>query len=304
MQGRLTFCLIPQLLICTSAFAQSTTPADTAERTFWDHNGSVMYLVANGSSREFYYQKPRPGMLEAGAHPDSLLFRGQIDNGQFSGTAYLFNAHCGQVPFEVKGPVLDNGGRVALTGQAPHVGRNCQASGYYTSTLEFRLLKSTEVEQPPQPSKTAQAPNVEEPKPEVPWSDVGEPKPPGAPSAQPPATARTPPLQPSPTTQVPIATEDFGDQRLLAPVIIAMNVVLPCLSIGILRRNSRAPRPRLKAAPPAARVPRALPSLWRGSPHAFAEMLSLPKAISARTQRTDGSSVRNVRARAPGHTSL
>lgn len=217
MQGRLTFCLIPQLLICTTAFAQSTTPAaTTAERTFWDHNGSVMYLVANGSSREFYYQKPRPGMLEAGAHPDSLLFRGQIDNGQFSGTAYLFNAHCGQVPFEVKGPVLDNGGRVALTGQAPRVGRNCQASGYYTSTLEFRLLKSTEVEQPPQPSKTAQAPNVEELKPEVPLSDVGEPKLPGAPSAQPPATARTPPLQPSPTTQVPIATEDFGDQRLVA----------------------------------------------------------------------------------------
>ena len=217
MQGRLTFCLIPQLLICTTAFAQSTTPAaTTAERTFWDHNGSVMYLVANGSSREFYYQKPRPGMLEAGAHPDFLLFRGQIDNGQFSGTAYLFNAHCGQVPFEVKGPVLDNGGRVALTGQAPRVGRNCQASGYYTSTLEFRLLKSTEVEQPPQPSKTAQAPNVEELKPEVPLSDVGEPKLPGAPSAQPPATARTPPLQPSPTTQVPIATEDFGDQRLLA----------------------------------------------------------------------------------------
>ena len=217
MQGRLTFCLIPQLLICPTAFAQSTTPAaTTAERTFWDHNGSVMYLVANGSSREFYYQKPRPGMLEAGAHPDSLLFRGQIDNGQFSGTAYLFNAHCGQVPFEVKEPVLDNGGRVALTGQAPRVGRNCQASGYYTSTLEFRLLKSTEVEQPPQPSKTAQAPNVEELKPEVPLSDVGEPKLPGAPSAQPPATARTPPLQPSPTTQVPIATEDFGDQRLLA----------------------------------------------------------------------------------------
>jgi hypothetical protein len=123
MQGRLTFCLIPLLLICTTAFAQSTTPAaTTAERTFWDHNGSVMYLVANGSSREFYYQKPRPGMLKAGAHPDSLLFRGQIDDGHFSGTAYLFNAHCGQVPFEVKGPVLDNAGRVVLTGQAPRVG--------------------------------------------------------------------------------------------------------------------------------------------------------------------------------------
>jgi hypothetical protein len=69
MPGRLTFYLIPQLLICTSAFAQSTTPAaTTAGRTFWDHNGSVVYLVANGSSREFYYQKPRLGMLDAGAH--------------------------------------------------------------------------------------------------------------------------------------------------------------------------------------------------------------------------------------------
>ena len=234
MPERLTFYLILQLLICTSAFAQSTTPAaTTAERTFWDHNGSVVYLVANGSSREFYYQRPRLGMLEAGAHPDSLLFSGQINNGQFSGTAYVFNAQCGQVPFEVKGPILENGERVALTGQAPRVGRNCQASGYYTSTLEFRLLKSTEVAQPPQPSKTAQAPDVEEPKP-VPITDVGEPKLPGAPSEQPPATARTPPLQPSPTTQVPTAAQELADRKNLAPVVIAMNVVLPFLSIGIL----------------------------------------------------------------------
>jgi hypothetical protein len=88
-----------------------------------------MYLIANGSSREFYYQKPRAGMLEAGAHPDALLFKGQINDGQISGTAYIFNAQCGQVPFEVKGPILDNGGRIMLTGQAPHVGRNCQAYG-------------------------------------------------------------------------------------------------------------------------------------------------------------------------------
>ena len=202
MSERLTFYLILQLLICTSAFAQSTTPAaTTAERTFWDHNGSVVYLVANGSSREFFYQRPRLGMLEAGARPNSLLFSGQINNGQFSGTAYVFNAQCGQVPFEVKGPILENGGRVALTGQAPRVGRNCQASGYYTSTLEFRLLKSTEVTQPPQPF-TAQAPDVKEPTPEVPLSDVGEPKLPGAPSAQPLATAQTPSVSaPKPEVQ-------------------------------------------------------------------------------------------------------
>ena len=71
MQRRLAFYLIPLLLLCTSAFAQSTNATvTTAEPTFWDHNGSVMYLVANGSSREFYYQKPRSGMLEARAHPE------------------------------------------------------------------------------------------------------------------------------------------------------------------------------------------------------------------------------------------
>ena len=61
--------------------AQAQTQTASPERTIWDHNGSVMYLVANGSSREFYYQKPRAGMSEVGAHPGSLLFRGEIDSG-------------------------------------------------------------------------------------------------------------------------------------------------------------------------------------------------------------------------------
>ena len=108
-----------------------------------------------------------------------------------------------------------------------------------------------------QPSTTAQAPDVEERKPEVPSTEVGEPKLPSAPSAQPPATARTrridapkpevqssevgepkqasnSPVHPSLTTQVPIPAQDFADRNSLAPVIIALNVVLPFLSIGIL----------------------------------------------------------------------
>jgi hypothetical protein len=121
---------------CTSANAQTqTTPPEPA---MWDHNGSVMYLVENGSSREFHYQRPRPGMLEAGARPGSLLFRGQVDNGQYSGTAYLFNPLCGAIPFQVKGPILDNDERIMLTGQVPQVGRNCRIYGSSTSHLEFR----------------------------------------------------------------------------------------------------------------------------------------------------------------------
>jgi hypothetical protein len=173
-------CAIP-LFSVVSAFAQSPNITSTATgTTLWDHNGSVMYLVENGSSREFYYQKPRPGMLEAGAHPDSLLFRGQLNDGHISGTAFLFNANCGQVPFAVKGNILDNGAKVVLTGQAPHIGRNCQASGEYTSTLEFKLLKTTEMQQPP---ATAQTPN-ENSKPELPSTDAGEPRLPDTPSAQ------------------------------------------------------------------------------------------------------------------------
>jgi len=248
-------CAIP-LFLSGSAFAQSpNATATTAERTFWDHNGSIMYLVANGSVREIYYQKPRPGMLEAGAHPDSLLFRGQTNDGQFSGTAYLFNAHCGQVPFAVKGSILDNGERVVLTGQAPRVGRNCQAYGEYTSTLEFRLLKTTEVAQPQQPLATAPTPNVEDSKSDLPSSDAGEPKLPITQSAQPTPMTQTPRIedpkhephevgepkrattasaQPSLTPQVPIAAQSFVDKNLLAPLIIAMNVALPLLSILFL----------------------------------------------------------------------
>ena len=80
-------------LVATSAVAsaQAQTQTASAEPTIWDHNGSVMYLVANGQSREFHYQKPRAGMLDVGARPGSLLFRGEIDNGQYSGTAYIFS---------------------------------------------------------------------------------------------------------------------------------------------------------------------------------------------------------------------
>ena len=55
-------------LVATVAVASAQAQTQTASTvpTTWDHNGSVMYLVANGPSREFHYQKPRAGMLEVG----------------------------------------------------------------------------------------------------------------------------------------------------------------------------------------------------------------------------------------------
>src|SRR6516225_12067700 len=146
-----------QLVIacCTSAQAQTQTAPPGS--SIWDHNGSVMYLVANGSSRELYYQKPRAGMLDAGARPGSLLFRGEVNNGQYLGTAYIFNQHCGPIPFQVKGPVLNDDERIVLTGRAPRVGQDCRPYGSYTSNLEFKRLKLTEAAQSQEPLAAAQS---------------------------------------------------------------------------------------------------------------------------------------------------
>jgi hypothetical protein len=157
---------------CTRANAQTQTSSPGP--AIWDHNGSVMYLVESGSSRQFYYQKPRPGMLEAGARPGSLLFRGQVDNGQYSGTAYLFNPHCGAIPFQVKGSVLDNGERIMLTGQVPQVGRNCRIHGSYTGNLEFSRLKQADVAQAQEAPDATQALGVEQSRSETPSGTEAE----------------------------------------------------------------------------------------------------------------------------------
>jgi hypothetical protein len=207
---------------CTSAQAQTQTASP--EPTIWDHNGSVMYLVTNGASREFYYQKPRPGMLDAGARPGSVLFRGEVDNGQYLGTAYIFNTHCGPIPFEVKGPILDDE-RIVLTGQAPRVGRSCQTYGSYMSNLEFTRSKPTEAVQTEEPLAAAQPPAVVESKIEAPPRNAYQL--PGAAAVQPsvkneapvapkdsPAGVLSPNIPSTSTAQAPVTNEMPGAMDL------------------------------------------------------------------------------------------
>ena len=183
---------LPTEECCTSAQAQmQIAPPEPA---IWDHNGSVMYLVANGSSREVYYQKPRPGILDAGARPGSILFRGEVNNGQYLGTAYIFNLHCGPISFQVKGPVLDDNERIVLTGQAPRVDRNCRTYGSYTSNLEFRRLNSNEAARSQEPL-AAQPPATRVLKLEVPSWNGKE-------------LLSTPPAQTSLKIETPVAAKD------------------------------------------------------------------------------------------------
>lgn len=130
--------LLLLLGLTTFARSQSSLP----EPTLWDHNGSVVSLVARGASREFYYQEPRQEMIDAGARPGSLLFRGHTHEGKYFGTAFIFKSHCGRIPYQVSGPILDNYEQVVLTGQAPRVGPDCQIRGHVADVLEFRLRKA------------------------------------------------------------------------------------------------------------------------------------------------------------------
>ncbi len=230
--------------------AQAQTQTVSPEPMIWDHNGSVMYLVTNGLFREFHYQKPRPGMLHAGARPGSVLFRGEVNNGQYSGTAYIFNPQCGPIPFEVKGSIL-NDEQIVLAGQAPRVGRNCRPDGSYTSNLEFRRLKPNDAAQSQEASAAQRSP-IAVSKPDVPSVTSAE----SAPTAQhsvkneAPVTAKdssagaaTDPKATSiPTGQVPVTNETVGakDLRyyLLGAGLIVMTVWLLIVLFGkrLIRR--------------------------------------------------------------------
>jgi predicted aspartyl protease len=122
--------------------AQSPSSPVAPARTYWSHNGSIVYLLANGSLREFYYDQPRQGMIAAGAKSGSLLFRGRSVSGRYIGIAFIFDPRCGQRSYEVSGPILDNYERVILQGQAPRVDPGCRSIGFTEDKLTFTLVKS------------------------------------------------------------------------------------------------------------------------------------------------------------------
>jgi hypothetical protein len=138
---------IAVMLMVSAALARERSVLDSAgvkasSASLWEHNGSTLYLIADGATREFHYNAPRAGMLQAGARPGALLFTGRSINGRYVGTAYIFNRQCGQLPYQVSGPILDNYERVVLTGQAPRVDAYCNILGSHTHILEFSLLQS------------------------------------------------------------------------------------------------------------------------------------------------------------------
>ena len=81
--------------------------------TSWSHNGSVMRLEADGSSRRFVYAVPRPRLLAAGAKPGDTVFEGRREGGTYQGTAYIYTKACGRIGYPVAGNVASDGQSLA-----------------------------------------------------------------------------------------------------------------------------------------------------------------------------------------------
>ena len=126
------------VLAATAAPLAVATPA--AADSCWNHNGSIMRLVANGSRRAFYYEQPRDVLRRAGVTRGTLLFDGRKNGNSYSGTARRFSRFCPGNPLEyaVSGPVRADQLQVTLFGT-----RDVYSQCQYTGTVETDRLVFT-----------------------------------------------------------------------------------------------------------------------------------------------------------------
>jgi hypothetical protein len=134
-------CLGVAILSVNAATAQAQ---DRGGATYWNHNGSVMRLSADGPNRRVYYDSPRQGMLNEGVRSGTLLFEGTRNGDTYYGTAFIFNRNCGRVAYQVSGTVAPDDRSVTLYGEAPQMNSSCRITGYRNDRLVFVLIEARE----------------------------------------------------------------------------------------------------------------------------------------------------------------
>lgn len=123
--------LLPALLVATLALAGSAAFSTNANAdSCWNHNGSVMRLVAQGNRRWFYYEEPKRVLRNAGVRRGTLLFNGQKQGNYYIGTARRFSKFCPGDPltYHVEGPVRRDQLKVTVEGHRP-VANRCVDTG-------------------------------------------------------------------------------------------------------------------------------------------------------------------------------
>ena len=128
-------------LVCASLLlVAQTASADS----YWNHNGSVMRLTADGNQRHFYYHEPSDKMQRAGVEPNQLLFNGQKNGNKYHGTARVFSKDCNEpLTYSVSGNVSPNQTKITLIGTREKYTSGCRATGKRVKdTLVFTYLYS------------------------------------------------------------------------------------------------------------------------------------------------------------------
>jgi hypothetical protein len=111
---------------------------------YWNHNGSLIKLEANGASRRFLYTQPRQGLIEEGVTPGTTEFIGTQTGNMYSGTAYVFSRICGAIGFAVSGALAPDEQSITMTGWVPYIDPQCHRVGGHPGTLVFQLVPSNE----------------------------------------------------------------------------------------------------------------------------------------------------------------
>lgn len=124
--------IIPMLLLSCQAFADS----------YWNHNGSIVRLEAQGNARTFSYVKPAAKVAKLGIVDGTVLFEGYTNQGNYYGTAHAFPLACGDgsgLTYPVSGEVLNNSTKIVLTGKRLVT---CGSNKTKIDTLVFTYLYS------------------------------------------------------------------------------------------------------------------------------------------------------------------
>jgi len=117
---------------------QSGNQPSMTFNSFWDHNGSRMGLIAQGTQRNFHYVDPRSALVERGVVLGTLLFEGERIGNRYDGLARIFaSPPCGTFTYRVSGPVSPDQRSVAMYGRAPVVNSRCEIVEYRDDILNF-----------------------------------------------------------------------------------------------------------------------------------------------------------------------
>ena len=113
-------------------------PSDAS--SYWGMNGSILYLVAHGSSRKFYYFVPRAGMSEYRVVRGTLFFDGSRTGDNYSGTAFVFTKNgCGPQGYQTSGTVSADQREVILRGRYPSkFDGNCHITNYDDQPVDLK----------------------------------------------------------------------------------------------------------------------------------------------------------------------